>query len=60
MTEDLSPSYVKLGLLPNGFIIHNVSGIRTQIVQRLDGRGYDIRRCESSFLKLKPNLLSLF
>jgi mannosidase alpha-like ER degradation enhancer 1 len=42
--EDLSPSYVKLALLPDGFIIHNVTGIRTLMVQRLDGKGYDIRR----------------
>ncbi|KAJ3514072.1 hypothetical protein NLJ89_g2582 [Agrocybe chaxingu] len=42
--EDLSPSLLKLGLLPDGFILHNVTGIRAQIVQRLDGRGYDISR----------------
>jgi hypothetical protein len=42
--EDLSPSYVKLAPLPDGFIIHNVTGIRTLMVQRLDGKGYDIRK----------------
>lgn len=44
MPEDSSPSYVKLAPLPDGFIIHNVTGIRTLMVQRLDGRGYDIRK----------------
>jgi ER degradation enhancer, mannosidase alpha-like 1 len=42
--EDLSPSLLKLGVLPDGYIIHNVSGIRTHIVRRLDGKGYDIRK----------------
>ncbi|PPQ77269.1 hypothetical protein CVT25_010851 [Psilocybe cyanescens] len=42
--EDLSPSLLKLGVQQDGYIIHNVSGIRTQIVQRLDGQGYDIRK----------------
>ncbi|KAH9482917.1 ER degradation-enhancing alpha-mannosidase-like protein 1 [Psilocybe cubensis] len=42
--EDLSPSLLKLGVQPDGYIIHNVSGIRTQIVQRLDGQGYDIKK----------------
>jgi len=44
VAEDLSPSLLKLGVVPNGYIIHNVTGIRTQIVQRLDGKGYDIRK----------------
>ncbi|KAJ7276287.1 alpha mannosidase-like protein [Mycena haematopus] len=42
--EDLSPSRLKLDLFDNGFIIHNVTGIRIHIVQRLDGKGYDIRK----------------
>ncbi|CAA7259685.1 unnamed protein product [Cyclocybe aegerita] len=42
--EDLSPNLLKLGLLPDGFILHNVTGVRAQIVQRLDGKGYDISR----------------
>ncbi|KAG6895527.1 hypothetical protein C0992_000833 [Termitomyces sp. T32_za158] len=42
--EDLSPSLLKLGVLPDGFIIQNVTGIRTHIVRRLDGNGYDIRK----------------
>jgi mannosidase alpha-like ER degradation enhancer 1 len=43
--EDLSPSLLKLGVLPDGYIIQNVSGIRTHVVRRLDGKGYDIRKC---------------
>ncbi|KAG6900914.1 hypothetical protein C0993_004351 [Termitomyces sp. T159_Od127] len=42
--EDLSPSLLKLGVLPDGFILQNVTGIRTHIVRRLDGNGYDIRK----------------
>ncbi|KAF5388298.1 hypothetical protein D9615_000341 [Tricholomella constricta] len=42
--EDLSPSLLKLGVLSDGFIIQNITGIRTHIVRRLDGKGYDIRK----------------
>ncbi|KIM46267.1 glycoside hydrolase family 47 protein [Hebeloma cylindrosporum] len=42
--EDLSPSLLKLAIVPDGYVIHNVTGVRTQIVQRLDGTGYDIRK----------------
>ncbi|TFK75988.1 alpha mannosidase-like protein [Pluteus cervinus] len=42
--EDLSPSLVKLAVVPDGFVIHNVTGIRTHIVKRMDGKGYDIRK----------------
>jgi len=44
--EDLSPSLLKLAVVPDGYVIHNVTGVRTQIVQRLDGKGYDIRKRE--------------
>ena len=50
VVEDLSPSLLKLGVVPDGYIIHNVTGIRTQIVQRLDGKGYDIRKCMNLLL----------
>lgn len=42
--EDLSPSLLKLAVVPDGFVIHNLTGIRTYIVQRLDGKGYDVRK----------------
>ncbi|KAL5530319.1 hypothetical protein ACEPAF_6576 [Sanghuangporus sanghuang] len=40
--EDPSPSHQKLFEVHDGFMIQNVSGIRTHIVSRLDGKGYDI------------------
>ncbi|KAJ7095302.1 alpha mannosidase-like protein [Mycena belliarum] len=42
--EDLSPSRLKLDLVDDGFIVHNVTGIRIHIVQRIDGKGYDVRK----------------
>ncbi|THV08639.1 alpha mannosidase-like protein [Dendrothele bispora CBS 962.96] len=42
--EDLSPSLIKLAPARDGFIINNVTGVRTHIVRRLDGKGYDIRK----------------
>ncbi|KAF5321197.1 hypothetical protein D9619_000434 [Psilocybe cf. subviscida] len=42
--EDLSPSLLKVAVVPDGFVVHNVTGVRTQIVQRLDGKGYDIKK----------------
>lgn len=49
--EDLSPSKVKLEPVPDGYVIQNVTGIRTHIVQRFDGRGYDVRkRAQSTVL----------
>lgn len=46
--EDLSPSSQKLFEVQDGFVLQNVTGIRTHIVSRLDGKGYDIVRCKSS------------
>ncbi|EJD01333.1 alpha-mannosidase [Fomitiporia mediterranea MF3/22] len=40
--EDPSPSLQKLYEVSDGFILQNVTGIRTHIVSRLDGKGYDI------------------
>ncbi|KAF9482475.1 alpha mannosidase-like protein [Pholiota conissans] len=42
--EDLSPSLLKLGPVADGFVLNNVTGVRAQIVQRLDEKGYDIRK----------------
>jgi len=42
--EDLSPSKVKLQPVPEGYVIHNVTGIRTHVVRRLEGKGYDVRK----------------
>ena len=45
--EDLHPSLEKIASVPDGYILHNVSGIRAHIVTRLDGKGYDITQCKS-------------
>lgn len=42
--EDLSPSLLKVAPVADGFIINNITGIRTKIVQRMDGKGYDVRK----------------
>ncbi|PBL02491.1 alpha mannosidase-like protein [Armillaria gallica] len=42
--EDLSPSLLKVALIPEGFMVSNVTGIRVHIVRRLDGKGYEIRK----------------
>ncbi|KAF8639955.1 hypothetical protein AX17_001205 [Amanita inopinata Kibby_2008] len=42
--EDLSPSLLKLAISPDGYVINNITGIRTHIVRRLDGKGYDISK----------------
>ena len=43
--EDLSPSSDKIETLPDGYVLHNVTGIRVQIVSRMDGKGYDVAKC---------------
>jgi len=42
--EDVSPSLKKVSPVPDGFIVQDVAGIRTRIVSRLDGKGYDITK----------------
>ncbi|KAH7916186.1 glycoside hydrolase family 47 protein [Hygrophoropsis aurantiaca] len=44
VVEDPKPSVQKLELIPEGFILHNISGIRAHIVSRLDSKGYDITK----------------
>ncbi|KAI0069072.1 alpha-mannosidase [Artomyces pyxidatus] len=44
VTEDPSPSLKKIAPVSDGFIVHDVSGVRTQIISRLDGKGYDIAK----------------
>ena len=43
--EDYTPGPQKLAVVEDGFILHNVTGIRTHMVRRLDGKGYDIVKC---------------
>jgi len=42
--EDPHPSIEKLTPFSDGYLVQNVSGIRTHIVSRLDGNGYDITK----------------
>ncbi|KAI5124722.1 hypothetical protein M0805_005360 [Coniferiporia weirii] len=42
--EDTNPGPQKLYEVDDGYVIQNVSGIRTHIVSRLDGKGYDVVR----------------
>ncbi|KAI0079675.1 alpha mannosidase-like protein [Panus rudis PR-1116 ss-1] len=44
VAEDSHPTPDKLAMVHDGFILQNVSGIRTHIVSRLDGKGYDITK----------------
>jgi mannosidase alpha-like ER degradation enhancer 1 len=48
--EDPNPGPLKLKTVADGFIIHNVTGIRAHIVSRLDRKGYDITKRKASFL----------
>lgn len=42
--EELNPGLEKIAPVEDGFILHNVTGIRAHIVSRLDGKGYAITR----------------
>lgn len=46
--EDKTPSAAKLALIPGGFMVHDVKGLRTRVTTRIDGRGYDITKCACS------------
>ncbi|KAI0649989.1 alpha-mannosidase [Trametes meyenii] len=42
--EDLHPTANKLAPVADGYLVHNVTGLRVHIVSRLDGKGYDIAK----------------
>ncbi|KAI0751326.1 alpha-mannosidase [Daedaleopsis nitida] len=42
--EDVHPSFEKLATVSDGFMVHDVTGIRVHVVNRLDGKGYDITK----------------
>lgn len=44
MAEDSHPSADKLVTVSDGYLLHNVSGIRARVVSRLDGKGYDVTK----------------
>lgn len=52
--EDPNPGPLKLKTVADGFILHNVTGIRAHVVSRLDRKGYDITKRRSPF---PPNWL---
>lgn len=43
-TEDPSPDRTKIHEVDDGYVITNVTGLRTHITSRLDGTGYDITK----------------
>jgi ER degradation enhancer, mannosidase alpha-like 1 len=47
VAEDTSPSLEKIYPVPDGFMIKSITGIRTRIVSRVDGQGYDVSKCRS-------------
>lgn len=34
----------------DGYVLHNVTGIRTHIVSRMDGKGYDVTKRQWSLV----------
>ncbi|KAI0347071.1 alpha-mannosidase [Trametopsis cervina] len=42
--EDVHPSPQKLIAVSDGYLLQNLTGIRTHIVSRMDGKGYDITK----------------
>jgi ER degradation enhancer, mannosidase alpha-like 1 len=42
VAEDVTLDSDKFSLVSDGFILHNMTGIKIHIVKRLDGTGYDI------------------
>lgn len=46
--EDTSPSLDKIYPVSDGFMVQSIHGVRTRIVSRLDGKGYDVTKCWSS------------
>jgi hypothetical protein len=53
--EDLSPSHTKVAVIENGYLVHNITGIRAHIVSRMDGRGYDLTKRKASIRSLYPH-----
>ncbi|OBZ71803.1 ER degradation-enhancing alpha-mannosidase-like protein 1 [Grifola frondosa] len=44
VSEDLHPTTDKIISVADGYVLHNVTGIRAHIVSRLDGKGYDVTK----------------
>ena len=44
--EDTRPSLEKIYPISDGFMVQSITGVRTRIVSRLDGKGYDVAKCQ--------------
>jgi hypothetical protein len=44
--EDTKPSLEKIYPISDGFMVQSITGVRTRIVSRLDGKGYDVAKCQ--------------
>ena len=44
--EDTKPSLEKIYPISDGFMVQSITGVRTRIVNRLDGKGYDVAKCQ--------------
>jgi len=42
--EDAKPSLEKIYPISDGFMVQSITGVRTRIVSRLDGKGYDVAK----------------
>ena len=61
VSEDINPTLHKLSIVSDGFVLQNVTGIRTHIVRRLDGKGYDVtKRANPAISTLDHLLIFLF
>ena len=46
--EDINPSSDKIARVPDGWVLFNLTGVRTVIKKRESGTGYDITRGRTS------------
>lgn len=44
VVEDTDPNSHKVAMVPDGFMVQDIQGIRARVTTRLDGRGYDITK----------------
>jgi len=56
--EDVNPGPDKIVLVSDGYVLQNVTGIRTNIVKKLDGIGYGISKSADPFCYCSPHKLT--
>lgn len=44
-------AYRKVTQVVDGFVVQNVTGLRTRIVSRMDGKGYDVTKRKSHTIR---------